>query len=178
MVNVLRLDNGTFIQSGFFAMQALPRYGRVTPPAAILAIILSYGLADPWPSARAQGVAARSMPLEMEHALQGMTFVGSLAIEGETVEAGDVLTFEGGMFSSQTCAGFGFRAAPYWVRRDSEGLHFRATLQSPEDGQIHFEGVFDGKEMRAIAHWTKERWYWTVEQEILFSGRIAEQVDQ
>ena len=157
------------------AMQALPRHDRATLGAAILAITICCGLADPRPAASARSLPATPISLEMDHALQGMTFVGSLAIEGETVQAGDVLTFENGLFSSQTCAGYGFPAAPYWVRRDSDGLHFRATLQSPENGEISFEGVFDGEQMHATAHWTKERWYWTVEQKIEFAGRPMEQ---
>jgi hypothetical protein len=161
----------------FPKMQAPRRHdSRATLGAAILAITL--GPAGPSSAASAQSPPATPVPLEVDHALQGMTFVGSLAIDGETVEAGDVLTFENGMFSSRTCAGYGFPAAPYWVRLDSDGLHFRATLHSPEDGKILFEGVFDGEEMRATAHWTKERWYWTVEQEILFSGRVAGEAEQ
>ena len=78
-----------------------------------------------------------------------MRLVGSLAVEGETNPGEDVLTFKGGKFSSRTCLEYGFAPAPYWVRRDARGLHFRAELHSREHGIMDFDGIFDGTELLA-----------------------------
>jgi hypothetical protein len=109
--------------------------------------------------------------LELRHGLEGMQFIGTLAVGDETNPSEDVLTFKDGEFSSQTCLETGFAPAPYWVRSDADGLHFRAELQNPEHGTIRFEGLFDGEEMQASALWTKRRWYWTIEQKFRFTGR-------
>lgn len=157
-------------------MKTLPRHSdRTSFFGAILLIAVCVAYSEPGLVAGAQGPAATSTPPELAHALQDVKFVGPLAVGGETVPPDDVLTFEDGMFSSRTCRGFGFAPAPYWVRRDADGLHFRATLQSPENGEIRFDGVFDGKQTRATAQWTKERWYWTVDQTIEFTGGIGGQ---
>jgi hypothetical protein len=143
--------------------------------AAIL--FLAIGCASVWPDrlAVAQSNAAKSNPPELDHALKGMEFVGRLTVEGETVPPDDVLSFQDGVFSSQTCLGFGFEPAPYWVRQDDDGIHFRSELKSPEHGTIEFQGVFDGERMVATAVWIKERWYWTIEQELQFTGRPSDQ---
>lgn len=158
-------------------MRTLPFHcDRTSFFAAIVLVTWCVVPSDPEGVALAQSPAAASKSPELVHTLQDIKLVGPLAIEGEVVPPDDVLTFKDGMFSSRTCRRFGFAPAPYWVRRDSDGLHFRATLQSPESGTIRFDGVFDGKQMRATAQWTKERWYWTVEQTIRFTGRIAGQL--
>lgn len=98
-------------------------------------------------------------------------FVGSLRVENQIGSDEEVLTFRDGEFASRICRKYGYPPASYWVRRDAEGLHFFANLENPDNGTIRFEGVFDGATMRATARWTKERWYWTVEETLRFSGR-------
>ena len=106
----------------------------------------------------------------LKHSLQGMRFVGPLKAGGTTNLGEDLLIFKDGKFSSRLCLQYGFAPAPYWVRRDAQGLHFEAELQSPEQGSMKFEGIFDGKAMSATALWRKERWYWTIEQKLEFTG--------
>lgn len=153
---------------------AWPRSGRV---AAWLSVAACSAIVGVGPMAIGQEAAPRPTPLELRHSLEGMRFVGPLAIEGETDPSEDLLTFEDGRFSSRTCLQYGFAPAPYWVRRDAEGLRFRADLESPEHGTIRFEGVFDGTAMVATARWTKKRWYWTVEQTFRFTGRPSGRAD-
>ena len=95
----------------------------------------------------------------MKHGLEGARFVGSIGVKDQKDADDEVLTFKDGAFSSAVCLKYGYPPAPYWVRRDADGLHFLATLVNPDNGTIRFEGIFDGKEMRAIAVWTKGRWY-------------------
>lgn len=114
--------------------------------------------------------AARSSP-ELVHGLRNLSFIGPLGVEQEQNPADDVFSFDGEQFSSKTCAEWGFLPAPYWLRRDANGLHFRAELRSPEHGVMRFEGVFDGNELTATAVWSKSRWYWTIEQRFQFKGR-------
>ena len=114
---------------------------------------------------------------ELRHALQGLRFIGPLAVGGNMKLGKDVVTFKDGKFSSQLCLKYGFAPAPYWVRRDARGLHFEAELQSLEQGNMKFQGVFDGEAMSATALWTKERWYWTIEQKLRFTGRPLRHAD-
>lgn len=123
------------------------------------------------PTAIAQNMAPESSSLDRIHALEGMQFAGPLAVEGETSPDEDLLSFEDGKFSSKVCIEYGFAPALYWVRWDTDGLHFIAELESPENGTIRFEGVTDGKQLSATALWTKERWYWTIEQRLHFTGQ-------
>ena len=129
-------------------------------------------------AAIAQNTASKSSPLDLIHALEGMRFVGPLSVEGETSPDEDVLSFNGGKLASEVCIRYGFAPALYWVRRDAGGLHFIAELESPDNGKIRFEGVTDGKQMSATALWTKERWYWTIEQKLHFKGQRHERKEQ
>lgn len=128
------------------------------------------GVAAPGHDAGGQQ-AAMHRP-ELSHSLQGMYFIGPLRVQGEKNPGDDRLTFRNGMFTSRTCQRYGFGPAPYWVQSDADGsLHFLAVLRNPEHGTIRFEGIYDGREVVATALWTKERWYWTVEQKFYFEGR-------
>jgi len=102
--------------------------------------------------------------------LENKRFVGPLGIEGEAHPPNDMLTFSDGRFTSEICRQYGFRPASYWVRQDDAGVRFRTELHSPDNGTIRFDGVYDGEELHATAVWTKERWYWTVEQKFVFTG--------
>lgn len=141
-------------------------------------VTICFGLVGLSPPAIGQETAPRSSVPELRHGLEGMAFSGSLAFGDETEPSDeDVLTFTDGKFSSRTCLEYGFTPAPYWVRRDADGVHFRAELHSSEHGTLHFEGVYDGKEMKVTGLWTKDRWYWTVEQKLRFTGRPVRQVE-
>ena len=136
---------------------------------ALLVITICCGLVGaPRPTAAQPGLVP---PAKLTDSMQGMQFAGPLAVKDETNPPNDVLSFKDGEFSSKACHRYGFTAAPYWVRRDDDGLHFRAELTSPENGTMRFEGIYDGETLQATALWTKERWYWTIEQKFQFTGR-------
>lgn len=107
----------------------------------------------------------------IKNSLEGVRFTGPFGAEDETDPKEDLFTFENGKFSTASCLEWGFRPAPYWLRRDPDGLHFFAELKSPEHGTMRYEGVFDGKELMVVAFWKKERWYWTVERTYRGKGR-------
>jgi len=111
--------------------------------------------------------------LILKNDLQGMRFIGPLEVKGQPGSEDEVLTFKGGMFSSKVCLQYGYAPVPYWVRRDADGIHFFAKLEHPTNGTIRFEGVFNGRAMRASALWKKKRWYWTIEQTLLFEGHVS-----
>lgn len=136
----------------------------------LLCVALCWGFAGPSPVAIGQETSSKRELPELRHGLQGLRFIGSLAVGSNKKLGKEVLTFKDGKFSSQLCLKLGFAPAPYWVRRDAQGLHFEAELRSPERGTMKFVGVFDGEAMSATALWTKKRWYWTIEQTLHFTG--------
>lgn len=138
---------------------------------ALLFVTICCGFIGAYRPAAALAGAAQAPASEITDGLQGLQFAGPLAVKDETNPPKDVLSFEGGKFSSKACSRYGFTAAPYWVRRDADGLHFLAELRSPENGTMRFEGTYDGKKLQATALWTKKRWYWTIEQKFHFTGR-------
>lgn len=159
-------------------MPGLPRVCGCGCLVTVLVVAASSG--GPFDLAQAaQGQeSARHAPLPaLKHSLEDRRFVGPLVVADDTQGNKDILTFKNGRFSSRICRQYGFSPAPYWVRRDSEGLHFRARMSSARSGTMRFEGVFDGKEMHATAHWIKERWYWTVEQTFRFTGHPVGRVN-
>lgn len=127
--------------------------------------------------ALAPGTAAQSTPYLTPVSpptlqLDGLKFVGPFGAEGETNPKQDAFTFKDGRFSTASCLEWGFTPAPFWTRRDAQGLHFLAELTSPDHGTMRYEGVFDGKKLTVVGYWKKERWYWTVERTYRGEGRL------
>jgi hypothetical protein len=83
----------------------------------------------------------------------GMRFQGPFRVKGESNPREDIFTFEDGKFFTEGCLEWGFKPAPYWLRRSAEGIHFLAVLESPENGTMSYEDVFDGNELKAKAFW-------------------------
>lgn len=128
--------------------------------AGILCLLLAAG-----PPALAQGSSSAMSSVPGSNGLDNSRFVGPFFVEGEKDPPDETFTFENGKFHSASCLEWGFTPAPYWTRRDADGLHFLAELESPEHGTMRYQGVFDGKTLKATALWRKERWYWTLERE-------------
>jgi len=141
--------------------------------AVLAAAVVCWGPGRLAPSARAQESTTGPASLDLDHGLQGRRFTGAMTVGEQPEVIEETLVFSDGRFSSAVCRQYGFPPAPYWVRRDADGLHFFAELSNPDNGTIRFEGVFDGQRMRATAVWTKERWYWTLEQTFRFTSRDA-----
>ena len=106
--------------------------------------------------------------------LDDKKFVGPFGAEDEQNPRQDSFNFKAGKFSTESCLEWGFAPAPYWVRRDSQGIHFLAELKSPEHGTMRYEGIFDGKNLTVVGYWKKERWYWTIERTYRGHGQLSQ----
>jgi hypothetical protein len=127
--------------------------------------------------AKAQGVTGATVAGPVAQELEGVQFVGPFGAEKETDPKMDTFTFKEGKFATGSCLEWGFVPAPYWIRRDANGLHFLAELESPEHGTMRYEGVFDGKELTVVGYWKKERWYWTTERTYRGKGQPTAKVE-
>lgn len=114
--------------------------------------------------------ATQALP-EFRHGLENRRFVGTWTYEWNNETVDGVFIFQDGKFISQGCLEWGYEPAPYYVRRDDDGVRFFARLPNAEHRTMKFRGVFDGERLRADVHWKKERWYWTLEQSYRFTGK-------
>ena len=117
--------------------------------------------------------AAPMDPAPLTDSIDDRRFVGPMGVVGEPDPSQDEFIFKDGTFVSRSCLDWGFSPAPYWVRKEADGLHFLAELTSPDHGQMRYQGVFDGQQIKGSVVWKKERWYWTIEREYRFTGRLA-----
>jgi hypothetical protein len=106
--------------------------------------------------------------------LDGRTFRARIVRAGaeEDGPLGDELTFSDGRFSSAICKQYNFAEAPYWVRLEGDRIHFLAELTSPTDGRMLWKGTVEGDTLEGTMHWTKKRWYWTIDTEHQIRGEL------
>jgi hypothetical protein len=104
--------------------------------------------------------------------LDGMVFEGRIG-PADNPDLSDRLYFEDGKFWSGECTRCGFEPGAYWVRRVDGGVAFRGTLQSAERGRFIYEGFVRDGEIEVSIDWRHERWYWTIDRELRFVGRLA-----
>lgn len=145
------------------AMRGINR-ARANPALALIFTGLVYLLLGASPLALAEGASSAPLAFSRSGGLDNTRFAGPFIVEGEKDPPDEIFTFKNGKFHSASCLEWGFTPAPYWTRRDADGLHFLAELESPEHGTMRYQGVFDGKKLKATALWRKERWYWTLER--------------
>ena len=86
---------------------------------------------------------------------------------------GDVLIFRKGKFSSAICKKYNFKEAPYWVRSEHGKMHFFAELNSPTDGRMVWTGTVEKGVLLGTMHWTKKRWYWTIDANHRIRGALV-----
>lgn len=108
--------------------------------------------------------------------LEGKTFAGELGLLGEPAMTKDLLVFRDGMFISKECEKrCGYAAGPYWVRSVEEGVQVRAeTPCLKSDASIVWNGTVKGDQIEGTFTWTSRRWYWTIEKEFWFNGKLVE----
>ncbi len=125
---------------------------------AIAALLLSTALSS-------AGDTMASGPLD------GMVFSGKIGAAGSH-QLDDELHFRDGKFWSEYCTRCGLPPGDYWVRSVGDEIHFRGTLVG-KPGTFIYEGrIVDGKATASVS-WTKERWYWTINRELKFSGSLS-----
>ncbi|MDX1375640.1 MAG: hypothetical protein R3357_08770 [Burkholderiales bacterium] len=106
--------------------------------------------------------------------LDGMRFVGTFAPAGRNADRKDTLSFNDGHFWSAICVPCGFAPGLYWVRHVGNAIHFRGVMESPERGTFSYDGMVREGRLSATIHWRRDRWYWSVEREYRFEGKVAE----
>lgn len=109
-------------------------------------------------------------------ALDGMTFYGALS-PGGSLETKDTFVFANGTFVSKECeVRCKYPAAPYIVRKVGNRTEFVSETKCPyKDAKIVWRGTVDGDTVKGIATWTVKRWYWRVENNFEFAGKLVSQ---
>ena len=105
--------------------------------------------------------------------LDGRQFRGPVGMKGKPRRREDSFVFKDGQFISENCKAQGFTPGVYWVRQEDGEIHFRAELKSPEHGTIVYKGQVRGDELEASFVWRKDRWYWNVERDYWFKGKLV-----
>ena len=108
--------------------------------------------------------------------LDGKTYSGEIGLPGEPASTKDLLTFRDGMFVSQECERrCGYTEGIYWVRSGEDGIEVMSETTCPEsDATIVWRGIVKGDKIEGTFTWTSERWYWTIEKEFWFNGKLVE----
>ena len=108
--------------------------------------------------------------------LDGMTFSSELGPDGKPADVEDTLVFDNGMFVSAECERrCGYPATPYFVRHVGENVEFVSETRCPnKDATLVWRGTVDNGTIKGVLTWTAARWYWTIEREFWFEGKIVE----
>ncbi len=106
--------------------------------------------------------------------LDGMDFLGDFGPAGKPADSRDTLHFRDGRFWSGNCVPCGYPPGVYWVRVSGDAIHFRGELDRPGGGRFVYVGVVRDGRIEADINWRRERWYWTIDRDFRFEGRIAD----
>ncbi len=155
----------------------LHRYRVLLQPLTLVVAFLSgfgsilYVRADDSQLHPAQSTEAPSISV-----LDGKTFAGELGGVGKPALTQDLFVFREGMFVSEECERrCGYPAGPYWVRFDGDGVQFKAEIPClKSDATMVWNGTVKGDEIEGTIAWTSKRWYWTIEKEFWFKGKLVE----
>lgn len=108
--------------------------------------------------------------------LDGMTFSSKLGLAGKPGDVDDRLAFQNGLFVSTECdRRCGYPAQPYFARHVGARIEFVSEARCLyKDATIVWRGAVEGGTIRGTFTWTLDRWYWTIEKEFWFEGRLVE----
>jgi hypothetical protein len=110
--------------------------------------------------------------------LEGKSFAGELGPLGKTAISTDLLEFRDGKFISQECERkCGYTDGIYWVRSDPDSDGIQVMSETPclkSDATIVWRGTVKGDEIEGVFTWTSRRWYWTIEKEFWFNGKLVQ----
>jgi len=106
--------------------------------------------------------------------LDGMTFSGELGPKGQPADVKDTFVFKDGKFISLECEkNCNYPARPYFIRKVGNTIEFISeTRCRDKDAKIVWRGIVDGETIKGGFHWTSHRWYWTVEKDFQFEGKL------
>mgnify|MGYP001811774081 FL=1 len=107
--------------------------------------------------------------------LDGMTFNGALGPDGKPKDIPDSFVFENGTFVSKECElRCKYPARPYFVRTNGDRIEFISETKCPyKDAKITWRGTIEGDTIKGKSTWVVKRWYWTVEDNFEFEGKLA-----
>lgn len=107
--------------------------------------------------------------------LDGMTFNGALGPDGKPKDIPDSFVFENGTFVSKECElRCKYPARPYFVRTNGDQIEFISETKCPyKDAKITWRGTIEGDTIKGKSTWVVKRWYWTVENNFEFEGKLA-----
>ena len=104
--------------------------------------------------------------------LDGLDFAGTLRSADGSISLDDTLHFRGGHFWSSGCVKCSFMPGAYWTRRVGPTIEFTGVLESPERGRFTYKGSVNNGEVQVSIHWLRARWYWTMERDYAYVGRL------
>ena len=107
--------------------------------------------------------------------LDGMVFAGKFG-GSENPEIDDQLHFKNGEFWSSFCTAYGLKPGGYWIRSVGSGIEFRGVLTGAPGEFVYRGSVHQGIATVSI-QWTKKRWYWTIEKNLEFVGKLVSEMD-
>lgn len=107
--------------------------------------------------------------------LDGMTFAGEIGPLGKPADVKDRFVFADGTFVSTECERrCGYPPRPYFVRHAGGAVEFISETRCPDkDARIVWRGTIDAGTVKGVFTWTTVRWYWTIEKEFWFEGRLV-----
>lgn len=107
--------------------------------------------------------------------LDGMTFTGKLGPAGKPADVDDTFVFKDGMFVSMECEkNCNYPARPYFARNVEDTVEFISETRCPDnDAKIIWKGSIENNTIQGVFTWTISRWYWTVQKDFRFSGRLS-----
>lgn len=107
--------------------------------------------------------------------LDGLTFISELGLAGKPADVNDRLVFQNGLFVSTECdRRCGYPAQPYFARHVGEGVEFVSNARClHKDASIVWRGTVEEETIRGTFTWTVHRWYWTIEKEFWFEGKLV-----
>jgi len=108
--------------------------------------------------------------------LDGATFLSELGPLGKPADVQDTLVFANGTFVSTECdKRCGYPPAPYFVRRVDGKIEFVSeSICLHKDATLVWHGTVDDGIIKGRLSWILNRWYWTIEKEFWFEGRLVE----
>ena len=121
-----------------------------------------------------EGTGSKSGGKEASELLDGKSFLVRTGEKGKEADHDDFLIFWDRTFVSSGCVEIDFRKSTYSATREKDGIRFQAETVSPTHGTMIWEGTVRGDVVDATARWIHKRWYWTIDREYWYRGRLHE----
>lgn len=144
--------------------------GLVWLPAIGLLLFTAAAVMASWES---DAPVATDPPANLTGRFDGMVFAGRLRSIDGSVDLPDTLQFADGHFWSGGCVECSFLPGAYLARDLVGGLEFDGLLKSGARGQFTYRGRLEGNGLRAEISWKRQRWYWTMERDYVFEGKLV-----